>query len=173
MEFAGIIKENTHKNKKSKKCKYLAEITYYCGQCRGMCVFSKLFFEKYSKSKAIKDKIDEKFYPNDFDNIRKFFENESHCESKMETKPKLLDKDEEKSTDTTLDIFKKYHSLGDEKWGIGTHSVGSEIRRNKLNKYLNKCGPGCRYCFKIPMEGSRQKRNTRLISDSIADFRME
>ena len=175
MDFVEKRKGNTYKSKKSRKGKDLASLKYTCRQCRGICIFSRTFFENYPKSASLRAKLDERFYSAEFEYLRSL-ENKPQHEKKAETEPNLNAEDEAENA-TIFDLLKKFQALDrSAKWRVqNCHSsaVCFEKRTNKLDRY--DLWNICRCCLRsnIPKRESRQKRQSKLIFNSLGDIKIQ
>ena len=140
--------------------------SHTCSQCRGVCVFSDLFFRKYTESRSIRKIAQEKFYKKEFELLRAFTvekfesiipeyspeedeEEEDKCERSQVYK--LLEKYRHLSPEQ-LKIFSKVHSGAS---SLGKWKGAPLIRTNKGNKILS-----C-YHRHHPYESHYQRYNSR------------
>lgn len=161
-------KENTHIKNKSEKGKYLAWKKYNCQQCRGICIFSPRFFEKYQKSASLRAKLNEEFCGTELKYLRSLLET-----SPTDETDENFAEDEKNDPATIFAALKKFHSLGSRAELTGhTYAVYSEKRPNKLDRY--DLWRICRCCLRknIPKRESREKRHTKLIFNSLGDIRL-
>jgi len=110
-----ICKENTHKsNKTHKNCACCVQ-SNSCKKCRGVCIFSAIFFKKFPESRSIRKMANERFHQKEFELIRSFDVSESIEDSICY----MVEDDESNEEDEVhrnevYELLQKFHRLSSE-----------------------------------------------------------